>query len=377
MSKDYYKTLELSRDASPEQVKASFRKLAMKYHPDKNKGDKASEAKFKEVNEAYETLRDPQKRSQYDAFGSDPTGDRGGPFGGGNASRGGGQSGFGADFSDIFADIFGQHAQKPSRTPGVNIEYEVELSLEEAYAGKTAKINFSADVQCTLCNGTGSKSTKTDQCLKCHGSGSILVQRGFFRVEQKCPDCYGEGVLMKDPCSECKSSGVVKKNRTLVVNIPRGVDSGMVVRISGEGGAGRRKAPSGDLHLSISVRAHPLFLRDGSDLTCKIPIPMTLAALGGDIAVPTIEGKKVSFTIPVGTQSGDKFRLRGKGMSKLKNAGCGDMYINVAVETPTNLTTKQKSLLSQFAEETSDKSNPKSSSFLKKVSDLFKSAKGS
>jgi molecular chaperone DnaJ len=380
MSKDYYKTLGVSKTASPEELKAAYRKLALQHHPDRNKGNKESEHKFKELNEAYEVLQDPQKRAAYDQYGSAAFSGGGGggahgPFGGfqGNA----GFQGFagGADFSDIFEDFFGQsggRSRKPQNARGADLRYDMQITLEEAFHGKKETIKFVSQVACGSCNGSGSKDGKVEKCGTCNGLGRLRVQQGFFSIERVCHVCHGEGNMIKSPCGSCHGAGKVRKERSLLVDVVPGVDEGTRMRMAGEGEPGVKGGAPGDLYVFISVKPHSFFVREGNDLSCKVPIPMTTAILGGEIEVPTIDGKRVSFTIPEGTQPGDKFRLKGKGMTKLKSTACGDMYINIVVETPVNLSRKQKELMREFADDMDEKSTPQSSGFFKKVSDLFK-----
>lgn len=390
MSKqDYYSLLGVNKGASKEELKKAYRKLAVKYHPDKNQGDKKSEAKFKEAAEAYEILSDDQKRAAYDQFGHgafDGGGGGGsrkrqssGGFGGfGGASGGAGSFGGGGGFSDIFEDFFGDvsgfggsRARASQGVRGSDLRHNIQISLEEAFRGKTEKIKFTALMKCEPCSGTGSKDSAVSTCKTCNGMGKVRVQQGFFVIERACHTCKGEGQVIKNPCNKCIGSGKIKKDRTLSVNIPQGVEDGTRIRLASEGEPGHRGGASGDLYLFISVKPHDIFEREGHNLHCKIPIRMTTAALSGDIEVPSIEGTKIKLHIPDGTQSEDKFRLKNKGMTKLRSTARGDMYVHVHVETPVNLSKKQIDLLKEFDEVMTDKSNPESTNFFKKVKDLF------
>jgi molecular chaperone DnaJ len=366
----YYETLEVERTVNEGQLKAAFRKLAMKWHPDKNPGDHTSEVRFKEINEAYEVLKDPDKRAAYDRFGH-------AAFEHGS----GGGHGFGADFastfSDIFEDLFGMGgrrggARSSGRERGQDLRYNMEISLEEAFTGKTAQIRIPTPVTCEACSGTGAKAgTKPKACPHCGGAGRVRHQQGFFTLERPCPACQGRGQVIEDPCPSCSGSGRVSRERTLSVNIPAGVEDGTRIRLAGEGEAGVRGGPSGDLYIFLGLASHEFFQRDGADLYCRVPISMVTAAVGGDFEVPTIDGDKARVKIPAGTQSGTRMRLGGKGMPVLRSKQLGDMYVQVTVETPQNLTKKQRELLSEFERLSSEETQPESEGFFSKVKDFI------
>ncbi len=371
--RDFYDTLGVERNASEKDIKSAFRKLAMKYHPDKNPGDPASEQKFKEINEAYEALKDPQKRSAYDQFGHAAF------------ENGGGQhpGGFGNDFassmSDIFDNLFGgdfggrgRGQQTSGRERGSDLRYNMEISLEDAFQGKTAQINVPTSIECGTCSGSGAKKgTKPSTCQTCDGHGKVRASQGFFTIERTCHTCQGRGETINDPCPECSGSGRVAKERSLSVNIPAGVEDGTRIRLAGEGEAGMRGGPSGDLYIFLVLKSHEFFQRDGADLFCRVPIAMMTAALGGQIEVPTIDGGRTRVKIPEGTQSGKQFRLRGKGMPVLRSNQYGDMYIQAIVETPRNLTRKQREILKQFDDSATEKTHPDSSGFFSRVKEFL------
>ena len=345
----YYETLEVERNADENKLKAAFRKLAMKWHPDRNPGDAQSEIRFKEINEAYEVLKDGDKRAAYDRFGHAAF-EQGGGMGGGHPGFG---AGFASSFSDIFEDLFGMAGQRGrgGRERGADLRYNMEISLEEAYLGKTAQIEIPVSVTCEACSGTGAKAgTKPKACATCAGQGRVRQSQGFFTLERTCPGCQGRGQMIEDACPSCSGSGRVTRDRTLSVNIPQGVEDGTRIRLAGEGEAGVRGGPSGDLYIFLSLTAHQFFQRDGADLHCRVPISMVTAALGGGFDVPTIDGGKTRVKVPDGTQSGRRFRLSGKGMPVLRARETGDMYVQVLVETPQKLTKRQKELLQEFAE---------------------------
>ena len=373
--RDYYDVLGVSRDAEDKEIKNAFRGLAKKYHPDRNPDDTEAELKFKEVNEAYEALKDPQKRAAYDRFGH-------AAFEGGFGAGGEGAHGFGADFSasmsEIFDDLFGEfmggrrgRARSP-RERGGDLRYNMEITLGDAYTGKTAQIQVPTSVTCTTCSGTGAKpGTSPSACRTCGGAGKVRASQGFFTIERTCPSCQGRGETIDTPCSTCAGSGRVTKERTLSVNIPAGVEDGTRIRLAGEGEAGLRGGPAGDLYIFLSIKPHEFFQRDGSDIFCRVPISMTTAALGGQIEVPTVEGGRTRVKIPEGTQAGRQFRLRGKGMPVLRSKVVGDMYIQVEVETPKNLTRKQKDILKEFERASTESTNPESSGFFARVKEFF------
>jgi molecular chaperone DnaJ len=380
VKKDYYELLGVSKTASQDELKKAFRKLAMQYHPDRNQGDASAEQKFKEINEAYDVLKDEQKRAAYDQFGHQAfDGGMGGPggFGSRGGHRSGGFSGF-SDFSDIFEDFFGGPRRQgssrrsgPQASRGSDLRYNMKISLEEAFSGKTEKISFSSAVTCSDCKGSGSQDKQVETCSVCHGSGSTRVQQGFFVLERTCHNCGGEGQIIKNKCKTCHGSGKVKKERTIEVSIPQGVEDQTRIRLPGQGEPGERGGPNGDLYLFLTVSNHSIFSRNGNDLHCEVPIKLTLAALGGEIDVPTIEGGKLTLTIPPGTQSADKFRLKAKGMHKLKSTSRGDLFVHVNVQTPVNLSKKQQELLKEFDTEGVDNSTPESKSFFEKVRSFF------
>jgi molecular chaperone DnaJ len=369
---DYYELLGAERGASADDLKKAYRKLAMQYHPDRNPGDKAAEAKFKELNEAYDVLKDDQKRAAYDRFGHQAFENGGG----GNPGGGGfGAGGFGS-FSDIFEEMFGGgmgrgQAQQPGR--GSDLRYNLEVSMEDAFKGNAATIRIPNWVACEGCKGSGGNNgAQPITCTTCSGAGKIRAQQGFFTVERTCHTCGGMGKIIKDPCRICGGTGRTRKEKTLQVNIPAGVEDGTRIRLTGEGEMGLRGAASGDLYVFITVKPHRFFQRDGADLKCRVPIAMTTAALGGTIEVPTIDGKRNRVTVPHGTQSGQQMRLKGKGMSVMRSSQRGDLYIEMVVETPVNLTKKQKELLAEFDKSGGKEStSPQSESFFGKVKELW------
>lgn len=376
--RDYYDILGVAKNASGDEIKKSYRKLAMKFHPDRNPGDKEAEKKFKEATEAYEILKDDQKKAAYDQYGHSAFEQGGGGAGG----HGGGFDGF--DFNDIFgnfSDIFGdqrggqrQGRRRSTAVPGSDIRYNLEISLEEAYRGTNEKITFSIPASCDTCKGTGSKDgAQPDTCGQCNGSGKVRAQQGFFIVERTCGACNGTGQVIKNPCKTCHGEGRVNKERTLSVKIPAGIESGNRIRLSGEGEAGMRGGPAGDLYVFVSIRKHDFFTRKGNDVHFEIPLKFTTAALGGSIEIPTIDGSKAKLQIPEGSQNGSKFRLKSKGMAVMNTGGRrGDMYVKIDIETPVKLTSEERDLLEKLDKLMENKeNNPKSSSFFKKVSDLF------
>jgi molecular chaperone DnaJ len=370
--RDYYEVLEVTRSASDGEIKSSFRKLAMKWHPDKNPGDNDCEHKFKEINEAYETLKDPQKRAAYDRFGHAAF-EQGGMNGGGQGFGGGG---FADIFEDIFGDMMGGGRRRSSggRERGADLRYNMEISLEEAFAGKTAQIRVPAPISCTECSGTGAKpGTQPVTCGMCNGHGKVRASQGFFSIERTCPQCQGRGQTINDPCPKCAGQGRVVEERALSVNIPAGIEDGTRIRLANEGEAGQRGGPSGDLYIFLSVKPHEFFQRDGADLYCKVPISMTTAALGGQFEVATLDGTQTRVKVPEGTQSGRQFRLKGKGMPVLRQPNVGDLYIQTAVETPQNLSRRQRELLEEFEQLSSQDNSPQSSGFFTRMKDFFES----
>jgi len=376
--RDYYEVLGIDRGATDPDLKSAFRKLAKKFHPDTNPGDVDAEKNFKEVNEAYEALKDPQKRAAYDKFGHAAFEGMGG------RGPGGGQGGFGPDFassmSDIFDDLFGEFmggrrggdGRHSGRERGADLRYNMSITLDEAFSGKTAQIRVPTSVSCETCDGSGAKSgTNPTTCPTCSGAGKIRASQGFFTIERPCPTCHGRGETIQNPCADCGGAGRVTKERTLSVNIPPGVEDGTRIRLAGEGEAGMRGGPAGDLYIFLSIEPHSIFQRDGADIFCRVPISMTTAALGGQIEVPTVEGAISRVKIPEATQSGKQFRLKGKGMPVLRSKLTGDMYIQVEAETPTKLTRRQRELLEEFQKLSDAGTSPESQSFFDRMKGLF------
>lgn len=373
MSKrDYYEILGVDKSVSEKDLKKAYRRVAMKFHPDRNPDDKTAEDKFKEANEAYEVLSDPQKRAAYDQYGHAGV-DQNGGFGGG----GFGAEGFSDAFGDIFGDIFGGGGRRRrGPAPGNDLQYNLDLDLEQAVKGAEIKIEIPTLVHCNTCDGSGAKKgSKVNTCTTCNGMGQVRMQQGFFAVQQACPHCQGKGKIIADPCGTCHGQGVKKERKTLNVKVPAGVDNGDRIRLSGEGEASPEGGPTGDLYVSISVRPHRLFQRDGRNLHCDVPISFADAALGGELEVPTLDGK-VKLKIPAETQSGKMFRLRGKGVKPVRGGMVGDMLCRVMVETPVNLTKKQKELLKELQQTLDDDNdkhhhNPKKKSWFEGVKNFF------
>jgi molecular chaperone DnaJ len=375
---DYYATLNVAREASAEDLKRAYRKLAMQHHPDRNPGDKKAEARFKEINEAYDVLKDEQKRAAYDRYGHAAF-ENGGGGPGGFAGAGGFDFAAGGGLGDIFDQMFGEfmggrRGGGRNRT-GADLRQGVEIDLAEAFTGSKMKLRVPTRVSCEACNGTGSedKGKSADTCPTCNGAGKVRSQQGFFLVERTCPTCGGQGRVIRNPCKVCHGSGTVQRERSLQVTIPPGVEDGTRIRLAGEGEAGGQGTPAGDLYVHVAIRPHPIFQRDGANIFMRVPLRMTQAALGGEIEVPVIDGSKARVKVPAGTQTGDQFRLRGKGFSVLRSAARGDMYIQVAVETPLHLTRRQRELLEEFeAEATGNtKGHPESEGFFAKVKEFF------
>lgn len=375
MSKrDYYEVLGVEKGATPEEIKKAYRRLAMKFHPDRNPDDAESQGRFTEAKEAYEVLNDSKKRAAYDQFGHAGVDGAGGM---GNGMGGMGGAGFGDIFGDVFGDIFGGGGRRRGQGGmyrGADLRYELQLSLEEAVRGHSANITFASLKECGTCHGDGaSPGTEKKSCTTCGGMGQVRRQQGFFSVQQTCPACRGQGVVIETPCSECQGQGRVEKSRTLAVKVPAGVDTGDRIRLSGEGEAGQAGGPPGDLYVEIRVRPHAVFERDGPDLSCKVPLSFPSAALGGEVKVPTLSGE-VSLKVPAGTQSGRIFRLRGKGVKQVRGDGPGDLYCRVELETPTELTARQKELLREFAatlDTGDDRHTPRSRSWKDSVKQFF------
>lgn len=363
--RDYYELLGLNRSASEEQIKKAYRKLALKYHPDQNPGDKQAEETFKEVSEAYQVLTDPEKRVQYDQFGH-------AAFGNGGLGKGGFDftSGFEDVFGDIFGEFFGSSTTRGrSRARGEDLRYNLNISFEEAVFGTEKKIKIPRQGPCDSCHGSGSKPGSSPRtCPTCRGKGQVSFQQGFFVVSRTCNQCRGQGTIISNPCSSCKGAGRVRKFQTLSVRIPAGVETGSRLKLRGEGESGVSGGPSGDLYVVIQVKPHPLFIRDGLEIICEVPISFAQAALGAEIDVPTLEGK-VKMKIPPGTQSGKIFRLKGKGVKDVQGYHHGDQHVRVVLETPTHLTSRQKELLKEFA--TLGGENPLAEGFLDKVKQIF------
>jgi molecular chaperone DnaJ len=368
--RDYYEVLGVARTAKDTEIKAAFRKLAMQHHPDRNPGDKDCEHRFKELNEAYDVLKDGDKRAAYDRFGHAAF----------EQGMGAGGAGFGADFASTFADIFddffgmggARRGARGGRERGADLRYNMEITLEDAFQGKAAQINIPIPVTCEACSGTGAKSgTKPKVCASCGGAGKVRHAQGFFTLERTCVACQGRGQVIEQPCPTCSGSGRVTRSRTLAVNIPPGVEDGTRIRLAGEGEAGVRGGPSGDLYIFLSIAAHAFFQRDGADLHCRVPVSMVTAALGGEFELPTIDGSNSRVKIPPGTQSGRRFRLSTKGMPVLRSKQSGDMYVQVMVETPQNLTKRQRELLMEFEQLSSHDTHPEATGFFGKVKEFF------
>ncbi len=369
---DFYELLGVDRQASEGDLKKAYRKLAMKYHPDRNQGDAEAEAKFKEISQAYDILSDEEKRDAYDRFGH-------AAFQGG-AGGGGFEGGFGSSFADVFDDLFGEfmgggggRQRRGGDNRGADLRYNMDITLEEAFNGKAAKITIPTTSVCDGCEGTGAEAgSQPSTCATCQGHGKVRAQSGFFTIERACPNCGGVGRVIAHPCKSCSGAGRVEKDKTLSVNIPKGVEDGTRIRLSGEGEAGLRGGPPGDLYIFLSLLAHEVFQRDGANIYCRVPIAMTAAALGGDIDVPTLDGGRVAVSLPEGTQTGRQFRLRGKGMPHMRGRGQGDMYVQTMVETPVNLSKEQRDLLAQFQASLGDGgTSPESEGFFKKAKELW------
>jgi len=374
--RDYYEVLGVARDASEEEIKKSYRKLAMKHHPDRNPDSKESEDKFKEAKEAYEMLSDANKRAAYDRFGHagvDPS------MGAGPGAGGAGMGGFADAFGDIFEGIFGGagaggRGGRSNVYRGSDLRYNLEITLEQAARGYETKIRIPSIEACETCHGSGAKpGTSTKQCPTCNGQGQVRVQQGFFSIQQTCPRCHGTGKIIPEPCKTCDGAGRVKRQKTLSVKIPSGVDEGDRIRLSGEGEPGMNGGPAGDLYVQMSIKAHPVFQREADDLHCEMPISFVTAAMGGEIEIPTLEGA-AQIKIPAETQSGKTFRLRGKGIKGVRSSVPGDLYCHVVIETPINLTARQKELLREFEDinlKDADRHNPRAKSWMDKVKDFF------
>ncbi|WP_395405016.1 molecular chaperone DnaJ [Pseudoduganella sp. UC29_106] len=369
--RDFYEILGVAKNSSEDDIKKAYRKLAMKYHPDRNPDNKEAEEKFKEVKEAYEMLTNPEKREAYDRYGHAGVDPNMGGMGGG------GFGGFGDAFGDIFGDIFGGGGRRsagPQVYRGADLRYNLEITLEQAAHGFDTTIRVPSWDKCDTCHGSGAKpGTSPTTCSTCGGHGQVRMQQGFFSIQQTCPKCHGTGKIIPEPCPSCSGAGRIKRNKTLEVKIPVGIDNGMRIRSTGNGEPGTNGGPPGDLYVEIHIKPHPVFQREGDDLHCEMPISFAKAALGGEIEVPTLDGK-VSFTVPEGTQSGKTFRLKGKGIKGVRSGYPGDLFCHVAVETPVKLNDRQKELLREFDRSTAEggaKHSPQTKSFMDKVKDFF------
>ena len=372
--RDFYDVLGVSKNASPDELKSAYRKLAVKHHPDKNPGDKAAEDKFKEASEAYGILSDKEKKQNYDNFGH-------AAFEGGGGRQSGGFGGFGgADFSDIFEDFFGDfggggrsRGRRSTNNRGSDLRYDLSITLEEAYEGKKQDIKFSTTEKCDTCKGNGSKpGSSPDRCTTCGGNGKVRTNQGFFTVQQTCPQCAGSGEEITNPCNGCNGQGSKRASKKISVTIPRGVDDGTRIRLAGKGEAGTKGGISGDLYLFINVNSHTLFKRSDENLFFEFPISIADAALGTTIEIPTIDGGKAKIKIPDGTQNGKQFRLKGKGMPYMRGSGNGDLYVQVNTEVPISLNKAQKELLEKFREIENEKSNPSIKKFFQKAKSFWK-----
>ena len=373
MKRCYYETLECQKGATVEALKASYRKLAMRFHPDKNPGDHTAEVKFKEINEAYDVLKDEQKRAAYDRFGH-------AAFEGGMGAAGaragnpfGDFGSFGDVFEDLFGSMMGGMARGKRQNRGQDLRFNLNITLEEAYNGRAAEIKVPTQVACETCTGSGVEpGHSAETCPACAGHGKVRATQGFFTIERTCSSCRGAGKIIRNPCKTCRGSGLVHKDRMLNVDVPPGVEEGTRIRLSGEGAAGINGGPAGDLYIFLSVAEHPIFQRDGHDLHCRAPVSFVTAAMGGSIEVPTLDGGRAKVIIPEGTQPGRQFRLRGKGMPVLRSAQKGDLYVELAVETPVKLTKRQKELLREFEAESQAGTQPEAEGFLTRLKEFWK-----
>jgi molecular chaperone DnaJ len=381
--RDYYEVLGVERGADGAVLKSAFRKLAMEHHPDRNGGCEDAAGRFKEINEAYSILSDPQKRAAYDRFGH--AGVNGAAGGGGGAQFHDVNDIFNEVFGDVFGDMFGGRGrQRSGPARGQDLRYDLEITLEQAYAGSEVEITVPASITCETCDGSGAKpGTSPTVCGGCGGAGRVRASQGFFSIERACPRCGGSGRLVLDPCEDCHGHGQVRKQRTLQVRIPAGVDDGARIRLAGEGDAGARGGPRGDLYIFLSVKPHDLFDRDGLDLLCTVPVPMSVAALGGEIEAPCLMGGdncdgncRIEVKVPEGAQTGRTVRLKGKGMPSLRSRERGDLVVELFVETPTKLTARQKELMREFAEICGEQQHPKSASFIGKAKQFWEDVTG-
>ncbi len=365
----YYETLGCKKGATIEEIKSSFRKLAMEVHPDRNPNDHTAEVRFKEINEAYDVLKDGQKRAAYDRFGH-------AAFENGMGGRGPSGFDFASSFTDVFDDLFGEFMggrRSRRQNRGGDLRFNLTITLEESFKGRNAQIKVPSAVACEGCGGSGAEpGTRAEQCPTCSGIGKVRAQQGFFTIERTCPNCRGNGRMIKNPCKKCSGTGQVQKERTLAVDIPPGVEEGTRIRLSGEGQAGFNGGPPGDLYIFISVAPHEIFQRDGHDLYCRCPVSIVTASLGGSLEVPTLDGGRAKVSLPEGTQSGKQFRLRGKGMPVLRGGGlCGDLYVEVAVETPVKLSKRQKELLREFEKASDSGCQPEAEGFVAKIKEFW------
>jgi molecular chaperone DnaJ len=379
--RDFYDVLGVPKGSSPEELKKAYRSKAKELHPDRNSDNPNAEAQFKEVNEAYDVLKDADKKAAYDRYGHAAFE---GGMGGGQRGGGGGNGDFGSAFSDVFEDLFGDFMGRSggggggrSRAQrGSDLRYNLRVSLEESFKGVQKSLSVPSSVACDTCRGTGAEGgSEPVTCPTCSGMGKVRAQQGFFTVERSCPTCNGQGQIVKNPCKVCAGAGRIERERSLSVNIPAGVETGTRIRLAGEGEAGMRGGPSGDLYIFIEVKEHPIFQRDGVNLFCRVPVSITTAALGGEVEVPTIDGGKSRVKVPEGAQTGKQMRLRAKGMPALRGGGVGDMLIELAVETPVKLTTRQREILREF-EALSAENNPENASFFAKVKGFWDGMKG-
>jgi molecular chaperone DnaJ len=372
----FYEVLGVARGSSEGDLKSAYRKQAMQFHPDRNPGDKTAEAKFKDVNEAYQVLSDGEKRAAYDRFGHAAF-----EHGGGAGGQGGGfgmGDGFAASMADIFDDLFGdvmgggRRGRSSGRERGADLRYNMEVTLEEAFRGKSAALKIPTSISCEACSGSGAKAgSKPKTCTTCAGHGRVRAQQGFFSIERTCPTCQGRGEVIDNPCPSCSGAGRMTKERSLSVNIPAGIEDGTRIRLTGEGEAGLRGGPSGDLYIFLSIKPHPFFQREGADLYCRVPISMVQAALGSEIKVRGVDGSEIKVKVEEGAQSGKQFKIKGRGMPVLRSREFGDLYIQANVETPQNLTKRQKELLTEFENESTHKTHPESAGFFAKMKEFF------
>ena len=368
--RDYYEVLGVGRDAGADDIKKAYRKLAMQHHPDRNPGDKQAEQNFKEAAEAYEVLKDDEKRAAYQRYGHAAF-EQGGP------GPGGFDFNFTSSFADVFDDLFGEFMGQRGgggggSARGADLRYNLEITLEDAFNGKRAKVRAPTMVVCGECGGSGAEgASRPVACSTCGGAGKVRTQQGFFTIERTCPACQGAGRVIGDPCKNCRGQGRVQREKTLSVNIPAGVEDGTRIRLAGEGEAGLRAAPPGDLYIFLTLKPHRFFRREGANLYCRVPISMVTASLGGAIEVPTVDGTRARVNVPAGTQSGRQFRLKGKGMTPMRGAARGDMYIQAEIETPVNLTKRQQELLHEFKAAGGKQTSPESEGFFAKVKELW------